>query len=305
MQSTSGKSWGLQQNQTFENCRTKDKLLLHSNACQQLGKKLTSPAWTNVFREKIEVERTLVDATSLPKFCQSANISDKGEKILNLHWQNCSIKLEWFVCKNDSSTVENTYHMDVATDANYGVIVGGSVGAVIVLLIGVTVILCKVRRIGLFKSSASAKTTNVVFTKSVDGEETNNEAQTQQHLNQGYGLVFQASEKSNKTNNSYAQVQKVKRIEDTYTESSNEEYDHLHNIGGRIPKAGENTYDSNAGFQNCNDPTYATASSSTRVDMDNTYDHSFTNMKTSSEYDVSDSCIQIDRTNFDVYDQAC
>ncbi|XP_052059270.1 uncharacterized protein LOC127699932 [Mytilus californianus] len=145
MQSTS-KFWGLQQTNTFENCWTKDKLLLHSNACQQFAQNLTSPAWTNVFREEIEVERTLVDTTSVPKFCQSANISDnKGEKMLNIHWQNCSIKLEWFVCKNDTSTVENTYHMEVATDANYGAIVGGSVGAVIVLLIGVTVILCKVR----------------------------------------------------------------------------------------------------------------------------------------------------------------
>ncbi|CAC5420808.1 unnamed protein product [Mytilus coruscus] len=243
MQPTSTASWGLSQNQISEDCWNKDKLLLHSNACQYFGHTLLARAWTNVFREEKEVERPL------------------------------------------------------------GFIVVGSVGAVIVLLIGVTVILCKVRRIGLFKSNASAKTTNVVF--SVNGEETSLEVQTQQHVNKGIGLVYQAKEKSNKTNNSYAQVQKVKRMEDSYTENKNGEYDHLHNIGGRKPKAGENTYDSNVGVRNRNDPTYDTATSSSGLDMDNTYDHSFSNMKSYSEYDVSDSCMEIDRTNYDVYDQAC
>lgn len=118
-------------------------------------------------------------------------------------------------------------------------------------------------------------------------------------------MVYQAKEKNNERNDSYAQVQKVKSTEATYTESANGEYDHLHNIVGRKLNASENTYDSNAGVRNRNDPTYDTAISSTKVNMDNTYDHSFTNMKTYSEYDVSDSGLQIDRTNYDVYKQAC
>ncbi|CAC5412687.1 unnamed protein product [Mytilus coruscus] len=307
MQSTLNKLWGLPQNQTSENCRNQDKLLLHSNACEQLTEDLTSRAWTNVFREKIEEEQTLGERTAIPKFCLSATISDKGEHVFKKRRQNCSTKLEWFVCKNDSTTVENTYPTDVATDSKYGAIIGGSVGVIFVLLIGVTVILCKIRQIGLFKHDTSAKTTNVVFTKSVNGEETNFEVQTQLHVNQGYGLVYQTKEKNSKTNDSYTQVQKVKSMEDTYTERANGEYDHLHNFGGRKPKAGENTYDSNAGVRNPNDPTYDTATSFTGpgVDMYNTYDHSFTNMKTYSDYDVSDSRMQIDRTNYDVHDQAC
>ncbi|XP_071141565.1 uncharacterized protein [Mytilus edulis] len=288
MQSTSGTFYGIQRNQTAKYCLTKDKLLLKSNACKQFpnNKNLTSSAWTNVFREQITVEKTLGKATSLPKLCQSANISDKGEHNLNIHWQNCSIKLEWFVCKN-------------------GVIVGGSVGAVFVLLIGVIVTLCKMRRVGVFKNDTSEKTTNVIFTKTANDEDTSIEVKTQQHVNQGYGLVDQAKEKTNKTNDSYAQVQKVKRTEDTYAESTNGEYDHLHNIDGRKLNSVENAYDSNAGVRNRSDPTYDTAISSTRVDMDNTYDHSFTNLKTYSEYDVSDSRTQIGGTNYDAYDQAC
>ncbi|CAC5412559.1 unnamed protein product [Mytilus coruscus] len=260
MPSTSGAFWNLPQNQTFENCWNKDKLVLHSNACKHFAPNLTSFAWINVFREEIEVERII-----------------------------------------DSTTVKNTYQTNEATESNYGVIVGGSVGAVIVLLIVVTVILCKLRRVGFFKNNTSTETTNVVFTQSVNDEETSVEVKTQQHVNQGYGLVNQAKEKDN---NFYAQVQKVKHMEDTYTESSNGEYDHLHSIAGRKPYASENTYDSNAGVRNRYDPTYDSATSSTRVDMDNTYDHSTTNMKTYSEYDVSDTSMQIARTNYDPYDQA-
>ncbi|VDI02899.1 Hypothetical predicted protein, partial [Mytilus galloprovincialis] len=120
-QSISGTLYGLPQNRVSKNCRADDKLLLHYDACKQfpLNKNLTSPAWTNVFREEITVERTFGEATPLPQLCQSAIISDKGEHNLNIHWQNCSIKLEWFVCKNGTSTVEKTYNEDVATDENY------------------------------------------------------------------------------------------------------------------------------------------------------------------------------------------
>lgn len=118
-------------------------------------------------------------------------------------------------------------------------------------------------------------------------------------------MVYQIKENTNKRNDSYAQVHKVESTEDTYIENTNEEYDHLHNIGGRKLNASENTYSSSAGVRNRSDPTYDTATSSTRVDRNNTYDHSFTNMKTYSEYNVSDSCTQIGGTNYDAYDQTC
>lgn len=41
----------------------------------------------------------LGDTIDKPKFCISVNTSDTGERILNVHRQNCSTKLEWFVCK--------------------------------------------------------------------------------------------------------------------------------------------------------------------------------------------------------------
>lgn len=161
------------------------------------------------------------------------------------------------------------------------------------------------RRIGLFKSNNSTNTTTVTFTKSEYDNKTNLGIQTQQQFNQSYGLVNQFTEKNNKTHNSYSQVQKFKSTEDMYAESTNGEYDHLHNIDGRKPNAIENAYDSNAGVRNHIDPTYDTAKSSTRVDTDNTYDHSFTNTKTHAEYDVSDPSMLIDRTNNDIYDQTC
>ncbi|XP_076082512.1 uncharacterized protein LOC143053604 [Mytilus galloprovincialis] len=315
--------WSLSYNQTRENCWNKNKLLLHSNACEHLEQDLTARAWTNIFREQIEVEQPLGDRTAVPKFCLSANITDKGENIFNVHRRNCLKKLKWFVCKNDSTKVGNTYHTYVATDSNYdltsvksnyridaekhsnyGAIVGGFIVVVLVLMTGVTVFLCKIRRVGVFKNIDSTTSTNVAFTKS-SGKNTSLEVHTQQHDNQGYGLAYQGTENGIKTNNAYAQVQKVKRVEDTYIASSNGEYDHLHTIDGRRPKAGENTYDSNERVRNLNDPTYDTATSSTGVDMDTTYDHSFPNMKTYSEYDVSGSGLHIDRTDHDVYDQAC
>lgn len=158
------------------------------------------------------------------------------------------------------------------------------------------------RRVGCFRNNPSAETANVLFTKSVNDEKTSVEVQTQQHVNQGYGLVYQTKEKTNTTNDSYAHVQKVKRTEDTYAESTNGEYDHLHNIDGRKPNTSENTYDSNAGVRNRHDPTYDTAISSTRADTDNTYDHSFSNIKDFSEYDVSDLSMQTDRTTYDAFD---
>ncbi|CAC5422664.1 unnamed protein product [Mytilus coruscus] len=304
---TPGSIWNLQQNQAFTNCWKQNKLLLNSSVCQYLATDLKATAWTNIFREEIEIERILGDGKETPKFCLSGNISksDRRENVLNLHRRNCSVTLEWFVCKNDSTSVRNKNNEDEETASNQGALIGGSVGAVIVLLIAVSVIVCKIRRIGLFKSNNSANTKTVIFTKSVYDDKTNLRFQTQQQVNKKYGLVNQVTEKINKTNDSYTQVQKVKRMEDTYTECTNEEYDHLHNIGGRKPKVCEKTYDSNAGVRNHNDPTYDTATSSTGVDMDNTYDHSFSNMKAYSEYDVSDSRMQIDRTNYDVSEQGC
>lgn len=130
------------------------------------------------------------------------------------------------------------------------------------------------------------------------------EVKTPHHVNQGYGLVYKTKENNNKRNDSYAQVHKVKRLQDTYAVSTNEEYDHL-NIGERKLNSDENAYDSNAGIRNHNDPTYDTATSDTREVVDNTYDHSLTNPKIYSEYDVSDSRMQIVETNYDAYDQAC
>ncbi|XP_071143997.1 uncharacterized protein [Mytilus edulis] len=300
-------NWNIHQNEAFTNCWNQNKLLLNASGCDYFASNLKSTAWTNVFREEIEVERPIDDGTELPTFCMSANISksDKREDVLNLHRQNCSAKLEWFVCKNDSTTNRNKNHADLEKASHYGVLAGGSVSAAIVLLVIISVIVCKVRRIGIFKRNNSANTTTVVFTKSVNDDKTKLRQQTQQQFNQSYGLVNQITEKNNKTNDSYAQVQKVEHLENTYAESSNGEYDHLHNIGRRLPKASENSYDSNAGVRNRNDPTYDTVKSSTRVETDNTYDHSFTNTKTYSDYDVSDPSMLIDRTNQDVYDHTC
>ncbi|XP_076083545.1 uncharacterized protein LOC143054424 [Mytilus galloprovincialis] len=288
--------WNLQWNQALTNCWKQSKLLLNSSVCQYPIKNLRATAWTNVFREEIEIQRIIDNDKERPTFCLSANIfkSDKEEYGLNWHRKNCSTTLDWFVCKNDSTRMRNNTNKETAS--SHGAVIGGSIGAVIVLLIVVSVVMCKIRRIGLFKSSKSANTTTVVFTLGL---------QTQQQFNESNGLVYQTKEKKNERNDAYAQVQSVKHMDDIYTESLNGEYDHLHNIGGRKLNGSENTYNSNAGVRNQNDPTYDTATSSTGVDMDTTYDHSFSKMKDYSEYDVSDSSIQIARTNYDAYDQAC
>ncbi|CAC5400081.1 unnamed protein product [Mytilus coruscus] len=56
MRSNPGQYWGLPQNQSFKNCWNQNRLLLNSSACQYFAQNLTSPAWTNVFREEIEME---------------------------------------------------------------------------------------------------------------------------------------------------------------------------------------------------------------------------------------------------------
>ncbi|VDH93665.1 Hypothetical predicted protein [Mytilus galloprovincialis] len=163
MQSSFDINWGLTQNQTFENCWNQNKLLLNSSACQYFGRSLKSRAWTNVFREEIEVELTLVNewyllgnTTVLPKFCQSAHISTsdhKGENVLTMHRHHCSTKLEWFVCKKDSATVQNEYHTDEAKFAGYGAVIGGVLGAFSMIAVLVMLIVCKVRSKGIFAES--------------------------------------------------------------------------------------------------------------------------------------------------------
>lgn len=56
---SSSRLWGLPQIQIFENCWNQNKLLPSSKACQYLAQNLDSAAWTNVFREEIEVDQTL------------------------------------------------------------------------------------------------------------------------------------------------------------------------------------------------------------------------------------------------------
>ncbi|CAG2193470.1 unnamed protein product [Mytilus edulis] len=130
MQSNLGKYWGLTQNQTFENCWNQNKLLLNSSACQYFGRSLQSRAWTNIFREEIEVEQTLVNdcdllgnRTALPTFCLSANFSesDKGDHVLTMHRRDCSKQLEWFVCKKIKGhfAESNTQNYEESSRVNF------------------------------------------------------------------------------------------------------------------------------------------------------------------------------------------
>lgn len=50
---------GVSYNETRENCWNKNKLLLNSNACEHSTQDLTARAWTNIFREQIELEQPL------------------------------------------------------------------------------------------------------------------------------------------------------------------------------------------------------------------------------------------------------
>ncbi|CAC5422654.1 unnamed protein product [Mytilus coruscus] len=114
---------------------------------------LIAHAWTNVFREEIEVERKLGERTAILKFCLSATISDKGEHVFEKRRHNCSTKLEWFVCKNVSTTGENTYYTDVVTDSKYGVMIGGVLGTCSMITVLAVLIVCKVRAKEIFTES--------------------------------------------------------------------------------------------------------------------------------------------------------
>ncbi|XP_076083283.1 uncharacterized protein LOC143054239 isoform X2 [Mytilus galloprovincialis] len=59
MRSSLVQYWSFSQNQSFTNCSNQNRLLLNSSACQYFAHNLTVPAWTNVFREEIEVEKTI------------------------------------------------------------------------------------------------------------------------------------------------------------------------------------------------------------------------------------------------------
>lgn len=52
--SSNSGNWGLSYWTQLKNCKTRKMLLLHSNAC--IHWKLWNRYWTNIFREKIEVE---------------------------------------------------------------------------------------------------------------------------------------------------------------------------------------------------------------------------------------------------------
>ncbi|VDI66546.1 Hypothetical predicted protein [Mytilus galloprovincialis] len=137
--------WGLPQIQIFENCWNQNKLLPSSKACQYLAQNLYSAAWTNVFREEIEFEQTLGGRTVSPKFCISANISesDKGEHYLTMHRHDCSLKLEWLMCK------EALHILFKST----GAVIGGVLGACSMIAVLVVLVVCKVRSKGIFAES--------------------------------------------------------------------------------------------------------------------------------------------------------
>ncbi|CAG2239196.1 unnamed protein product [Mytilus edulis] len=152
MPSSMGQFWGRPQIQTFESCWNQNKLLLSSNACPTF----TPSAWTNVFREEIEVELKLGDRAVSPKLCLSVHITTsdhKGENILTMHHRNCSTKLEWFTCKEVFVTVRNEYHTDEAKYSSYDAVIGGVLGACSMIAVLVVLIVCKVRSKGIFAES--------------------------------------------------------------------------------------------------------------------------------------------------------
>ncbi|XP_052059269.1 uncharacterized protein LOC127699931 [Mytilus californianus] len=89
--------WGLPYSTQLENCKKRNMLLLRSNACT--NRTVWERIWTNIFRENIEVEIPGGDNNRIPVRCLSANISVTEIKDLQISQENCTSKLNWFVCK--------------------------------------------------------------------------------------------------------------------------------------------------------------------------------------------------------------
>ncbi|CAC5422665.1 unnamed protein product [Mytilus coruscus] len=305
-------SWGLPYSSQLRKCKIRDLLLVPSTICTKMS--IARLAWTNIYRENIEIELPGGDNTRIPVQCLSAYISETNLKDIQISKENCTLRLHWFVCQKSSTsrqliissmstiTVETEEELKVHYNAFTGAVAGGTVTAITVLLIVTSLVVCKLRGIGPFNDKCN-------FTRKPYNDETKTdiEVNTKQQINHTYGIVNDEirihtvdTNKPGNTNMCYAQVNRNRNVEDTYIESVDGEYDHFNLTDRRREETIQNTYDSNIGIRSCEDQTYDTTSRSRKLNSENVYDHSFSNMISESDYNQSVSVM----TETSMYDKA-
>ncbi|XP_076082979.1 uncharacterized protein LOC143054019 isoform X2 [Mytilus galloprovincialis] len=98
--------WDLDYFGSLDLCIQHNELLLASNYCQSQDKKSGVIAWTNVFREEIEIIKTK-DLNEDPVRCFSGVfIVVDGKRVLNVSEDWCSENKNWFIFKTNSSVTE-------------------------------------------------------------------------------------------------------------------------------------------------------------------------------------------------------
>lgn len=204
----------------------------------------------------------------------------------------------------EKSEEEQVVHSKALT----GAVAGGSAIAVTILLIVISVGVCRLRRTGPFNDKSVQKPLQLVNKPQNEETKTDQDVNRKQQVNHSYGIINDEmgnhNVNINETGNisiSYARVKKIHEVEDTYMESVDGEYDHFNLTDRRREEPNQNTYDSNVGIPSCEDPTYDTTSSSRKSDSENVYNHSFSNKISESDYNQTVSVM----TEANVYDKAC
>ncbi|VDI71934.1 Hypothetical predicted protein, partial [Mytilus galloprovincialis] len=208
-------------------------------------------------------------------------------------------------------------HEDTRLDVIIGTVVGGFT---VVVGVSILLVVCKVRSSGLFSKKKDHSV--IEFSKETcERSDQSTPMKMQPHVeNKRNGPEIQKTKdtyaqviKPHQTEHNmlYSEVNKTRKLSpgiqetnDDYSEFSEGEYDRLNNFDRRILNKDSNMYDSNVGIRNFKDPMYDTTLHASRLEGEDVYDHSFTNLNTDSNYDCSSSLALTSMKENDVYDKS-
>ncbi|CAC5424489.1 unnamed protein product [Mytilus coruscus] len=190
------------------------------------------------------------------------------------------------------------------TNSYTGVIICGTIGAFLLLIISATIFVCRKKSIGVFKGKKKTNDNNEEFSQTPNYDlQCVKASHVEPIANQNYGIGTNQS-------STYAVVDKLKKSDkkftnndETYTDSSDGQYDQLNDVQKRKIILGGNMYESHEGMRDQNDPTYDISNFSGSHEVTDVYDHSFLGTQHDGEYDYS-STYRRDLTNeTEMYDK--
>lgn len=195
---------------------------------------------------------------------------------------------------------EKIMKKDNNTHTYTGVIVGGTIGVFLLLIIPATLWVCRKRSFWLFKEKNKSMDKTEEFSQTPNNNLQNVSASYVEPIsNQTYEIATNLS-------STYAVVNKLTKSaktftekDDTYMDSQDGQYDQLNDIQKRKIIMERNLYDSHEGMRDQNDPTYDISKFSSHGsshEVTDVYNHSFLGTQNDGEYDYS-STYRNDLTN--------